>query len=496
MIILRRVFRTTVAFTPWFLRVLVFALVIGILSSFSSSPGLNGLLWILWGFVSVVSIPMGSTLRALLLKFRTVGARWPECRAAVALTGRDKQYLWWRSGVGQTDDEVRRARLERRNPGLEEDQDSVNLISLFTVLVGFRYSLVRYFDTPRLLSWSLRPGFLSMVVRRTKSGQSAEDLCSPETVGLLTQTMRELTGFFSLQVRAEAVGPNTQLNILFVDPLQGRRDSLEPSAGLVRIGVDETGNDVFYDPFEATHTAVQGMTRSGKSTQEDTRLSGLAGRNDVRVCGLDPTAVLLGPWVGVGGGLIATPATANETPVYQHFLEVITAIVAVMDERTMNLAAMSRDKLDRVDFSAVVPVLVVVLEEWPGILRASAAEDAAESRKPAERVAAKIEAAVGRLVAEGAKSGIRVLLLGQRLSAKALDTDSRSNFGVRHTLRVDNADAVGMLHDNSAQWAPIVAKFEPGLGLLEAPGKGQRRYRADFTDYETYLRRVKAVSRV
>ncbi|AZU00003.1 hypothetical protein CXR29_04165 [Brevibacterium linens] len=157
----------------------------------------------------------------------------------------------------------------------------------------------------------------------------------------------------------------------------------------------------------------------------------------------------------------------------------------------MQLAANGIDKLGPGDFSAELPCMVVVLEEWPGIIRAAAAEDVTKERKSAERVGPKIEAGVARLLAEGAKSGVRVLLLGQRLSAKSLDTDSRSNFGVRHTLRVDNADAVGMLHDHASEWAPIVAAFEPGQGLIERPGMGQRRYRADFTSYDTYLRRVK-----
>src|SRR5699024_10186118 len=151
----------------------------------------------------------------------------------------------------------------------------------------------------------------------------------------------------------------------------------------------------------------------------------------------------------------------------------LTDIVSEMDQRTLQLGANGKDKLDPGDFSAELPVLVVVLEEWPGIIRAAGAEVAAENRTAAERVGPKIEAAVGRLVAEGAKSGIRVILRGQRLSSKALDTDSRSNFVVRHTLRVDNADAVGMLHDNATEWAPVVAAFDPGQGLIERPDFGQ-----------------------
>jgi DNA segregation ATPase FtsK/SpoIIIE-like protein len=198
------------------------------------------------------------------------------------------------------------------------------------------------------------------------------------------------------------------------------------------------------------------------------------------------------PFAAAGNRCIGIPGNAGNSPTYVHFLDVLTSIVEEMDRRTFLLATDGKDKLDTGDFCCALPVLVVILEEWPGIMRAAAAEDSAKGRTAVkDRVSPRIEAAVGRLVAEGAKTGIRVVLLAQRFSSKALDTDSRSNFGVRQTLRVDNADAVGMLHDNATEWAPILSVSAPGQGLIERPGLGQRRYRADYTSYETYLERVK-----
>ena len=351
-----------------------------------------------------------------------------------------------------------------------------------------------YIDVPAVVSWGVSPVEIRLRVRSTARGEDAQDLSDPVVVRHVQEAVRALLGD-SITVRAEVEASTVLLHVRFRDPLAGSRDSVMPSeAGPVRIGVDETGENITWNPYEATHTATQGMTRSGKSVQEYTRFSGVAGRADVEVCGLDPTGVLLGPWVDAGCTRIGVPATAGETPVYEHFRQVLDGLVDVMDRRTMQLAAIGKDKLDAADFSAKLPVLVVVLEEWPGILRAAGAEDAAEGRKPAERVAPKIDAGVGRLVAEGAKAGVRVNLLAQRLSAKSLDTDSRSNFGARHTMRVDNADAVGMLHANAAEWAPIVAEFQAGQGLIERPGLGQRRYRADYTSYETYLARVRKES--
>lgn len=486
--------RLTFGWVAWAVRGFLAVVLVGIVTGMTDSALLVFVLWLLWVAGGFVALPMRAVLRALAIKVRWC-VPW-----AVAVAGQrvssNFDYIGWRSGHGQSEDEARKARLER-NPNLtEEDGHSWSDFArwgLYTAGLLPRYRTERFLDTPRLVSWSLTAAGMTLRVRRAKSGTTAEDVGSVDSVQRFTQTFKELTGAWSLILRSEVDGPHTIFRLLWSDPLSGSRSSREPTGDRspVRIGLDERGEDVLWDPFDATHTAVQGMTRSGKSIQEYTRLSGIAAREDVEVCGLDPTGVLLGPFVSAGNRRIGVPGNAGDSPIYRHFLDVLTGIVSEMDRRTLQLAADGKDKLDAGDFSSELPCLVTVLEEWPGISRAAVSEDAAENRKPAERVGPKIEAAVGRLVAEGAKSGIRVILLGQRLSSKALDTDSRSNFGVRHTLRVDNADAVSMLHDNGTEWAPIVAAFEPGQGLIERPGFGQRRYRADYTSYETYLERVK-----
>lgn len=486
--------RRVARWAAWAARGLAAAVLVAIIVTLVDSSALSALLWVLWVAGAFVALPMRTVVHVLYIKLLT-GVPWAVARAAVRIST-----LWpfvaWASGFGQKEDEVRKSRLER-NPNLTEEDEAAwtDLVRYGLFLAGLVRAerAERYFDTPRLVSWSVTGTSMSLRVRRGKAGTTAADVGGVQAVERFSQTFKEVTGAWSLILRSQVDGPHTIFRLLWSDPLAGSRSSREPTGDRapVRIGLDERGEEVMWDPFDATHTAVQGMTRSGKSIQEYTRLSGIAVRDDVAVCGLDPTGVLLAPFASAGNRRIGVPGNAGDSPIYRHFLDVLTGIVDEMDQRTTQLARGGKDKLGPGDFSAELPVLVVVLEEWPGIIRAAAAEDAAESRKPPERVGPKIEAAVGRLVAEGAKSGVRVILLGQRLSSKALDTDSRSNFGVRHTLRVDNADAVSMLHDNGTEWAPIVAAFESGQGLIERPGFGQRRYRADYTSYETYLERVK-----
>src|SRR5690625_2257303 len=415
---LRRVLR----WSAWAARGLAAAVLVGIIGGLVDSPAVSALLWVLWVAGAFIALPMRTVVHVLYVKLLT-GVPWAVARAAVRIST-----LWpfvaWASGFGQKEDEVRKSRLER-NPNLTEEDEAAwtDLVRYGLFLAGLVRAerAERYFDTPRLVAWSATTTSMTLRVRRGKAGTTAADVGSVESVQRFSQTFKELTGAWSLILRSEVDGPHTVFRLLWSDPLAGSRSSLESTAGAVRIGLDERGEDVVWDPFDATHTAVQGQTRSGKSIQEYTRLSGLAGRGDVEVCGLDPTGVLLGPFAAAGNRRIGVPTKAGDTPIYRHFLDVLTDIVSEMDQRTLQLGANGKDKLDPGDFSAELPVLVVVLEEWPGIIRAAGAEDAAENRKAAERVGPKIEAAVGRLVAEGAKSGIRVMLLGQRLSSKALE---------------------------------------------------------------------------
>jgi S-DNA-T family DNA segregation ATPase FtsK/SpoIIIE len=173
---------------------------------------------------------------------------------------------------------------------------------------------------------------------------------------------------------------------------------------------------------------------------------------------------------------------------------VMDAVVREMDGRIVGLLASDRDKLD--DFTADLPLLVVVMEEYPGLLGAAEAQDAAEGRKPAERLASRLQRNVRRLIQEGAKVGVRVILVAQRMDAATVGGAERSNLGARFTLRVDNADAVKMLHPNaSLEQIATVSGFDPGTGLVEMPGIPLQRFKADYLDYGNYSRVVREASR-
>lgn len=263
------------------------------------------------------------------------------------------------------------------------------------------------------------------------------------------------------------------LNAVIVAPPPSNRTDLP-----IILGCDESGSPVIYDPRDPVHVAFQGMTRSGKSVLTYVLLAGLAMRSDVVVTGCDPSGVLLRPWKeGRGGEWIALGTRDME----RHAL-VLERLVAEMDKRIEWLAGSGVDKFET--FDADLPVLVVILEEWPGLLSAAKATDS--------DLCKRIERAHGRLVKEGLKVGVRLVTLAQRMSARAMDTDDRSNYGLRATLRVDNGDSLRMLHDGSAT-PPFdeVRAWPAGVGIVEQPGRPLMRWRVFLLDYRGYIARVR-----
>ncbi|MDO5698611.1 MAG: FtsK/SpoIIIE domain-containing protein [Dermatophilus congolensis] len=282
------------------------------------------------------------------------------------------------------------------------------------------------------------------------------------------------------------------LDVLRRDPLGAERVAPNPArhtAGDVELGRDEYGHPVTVDPYGTAHMGLQGASRSGKSSTSYTLLAALAHRSDVVVCGVDPSGLLLGAFVtGPAAAYIATGTRADDLT---HTAHVLSRLVELMDSRIADLRSAGVDKF--ATYTAAVPVVWVVLEEYPGLLSAAKALDGEKGAKAGERIAPRLERAVGRLVKEGAKVGVCVLVISQRMSADALATDDRANLAVRCSLRVDNADAVVMLHDGIPRAGlEAVRQFKPGVGLFEAPGLPLRRVRMHHTDYATYRRRVAA----
>lgn len=267
------------------------------------------------------------------------------------------------------------------------------------------------------------------------------------------------------------------VTVLDVDPLA----AAVPLAGGVgvHLGRDEGGDDLRLDPVELPHTICQGVTRSGKSVWTYGLLSQLAHRPDVLVAGCDPTGLLFRPFAGSrhapwqSAGL-ADPG-AHE--------KVLAGLVDEMDAR---IAALPADR-DVLDVSPDRPLLVVVLEEYPGLLRVL---DAAATRD--DKPGARVRALVSRLLAEGAKAGVRVVILAQRAEASVVGAFERAMCSLRISFRCDNRASVELLHPGAP---PALADAHttalPGVALVSRPGYELARVRAPYLGgYPQYVAAV------
>lgn len=255
----------------------------------------------------------------------------------------------------------------------------------------------------------------------------------------------------------------------------------------ISLGRDSSGRRVAVDIATASHLLICGEVRSGKSVLTYLILGALAGDfGRVRVAGIDPTGVLLGPF----RDRFADPWIVLGTEDGQAMLRCLEDLVAEMDQRLRMLGGF--DKISR--FSPAVPLLVVVLEELPGIIRALDAHDKSSGAKPTERLAPRARLAIERLVSEAAKVGIRVLSLAQRPDADVLGGYARAQMPTRIALRMGAAEDFRMLFsDISPEDAAVGIQSPPGTGFIRQPGQPLRRFRADHVrDYALYRERVLA----
>lgn len=264
-----------------------------------------------------------------------------------------------------------------------------------------------------------------------------------------------------------------RVTLLAVDPLAGVPAPRAASAGFpVDLGHGEDGRPVRVDLGSGAHVIVQGATRSGKSVGLYGVLGQLARVPHVEVTGCDPTGLLLAPW-RVRTAVVA-PSLGTVDPAAH--VAVLEALTSTMDGRIRGI----RRGADAVDLGERCPLLVVVLEEYPGLLRVLDGTDKALGRFA--------RAAVARLLSEGGKAGVRVVLVAQRAEAAVIGGFERGQASHRISFRVDTADAVKMLHpDVSPEVVAGHAVAPDGVALLTAPGVPLCRFRAPFTSYAEYL---------
>lgn len=275
------------------------------------------------------------------------------------------------------------------------------------------------------------------------------------------------------------------------DPLaEGRATTWARENGLPILGRTATGaNWCLNIGSDAWHLATQGMSRSGKSVFAYALLGALAqeSRNGrIIIGGVDPTGILLGPWDSHPGDEYRCSGLHDLDAV----VTTVHAAVTEMDTRIAQLRARFLDKIDP-DAPDAPPTLLFVLEEYPGLISALKSADAGSKEKRLPLV----KQGVQRLIQEGAKAGIRVWMIAQRMDAEIIGGSERSNLGTRISFRVDNADAVKMLMPESTpELVELIARFQPGYAVVAQPGEAPQMVRVDYTVYGEYVKRVQSLT--
>ena len=346
---------------------------------------------------------------------------------------------------------------------LRVDTETVSGLTIGTPLV--RNISFDGLDGPPVLLVELRPGML---------------------IGDLTEhSARFATAMGCRSMRAELAGLDYPVGSVWVrftvgpDPLAAAFAPAELLAGPnghVVWGRGEDGSTVSMGLHgDSPHVVAQGQTGSGKSTWVYGVLGQLAGRPDVVVAGSDPTGLLWRPWP-------ASPLRVGGLRDPQVHEAMLARLIAEMDDRLDAMPAL----LDKSPTGPDLPVIVVVLEEYAGLLRAADQAD--------PKLGKAIRSHVGRLLAESRKVGFRVLMLVQRAEASIIGGAERSNLAGRVSFRVDGRDSVKLLHGPDVPEDVVSAhmRADAGVALFEAPGLPLGRLRAPLSSYGDYVATVTA----
>jgi hypothetical protein len=265
---------------------------------------------------------------------------------------------------------------------------------------------------------------------------------------------------------------HVRIDLVASDPLAATVPfPLVRDLGEVVFGIDEHGDTVTERLDELTHVVVQGATRSGKSAWTYSLLAQLAAHPHVEVAGIDPTGLLLRPFGAHPRGWRVIGTTDPAT----RYTAAIDAVVAEMDTRIAAIPA----RRDTTPIGPGCPLLVVVLEEWAAVGRLLGHTRAKPS--PVHRQ-------VARLLAEGAKAGIRVVTVVQRAEADVVGAFERDQALTRLSFAVNDANTLKMLHpDITTDQADRHATSPKGVALLTAPAQPLLRLRGPWIGgYGTY----------
>ena len=269
-------------------------------------------------------------------------------------------------------------------------------------------------------------------------------------------------------------------------PVRVQASSSSAVPGVI-LGRSEAGEAVRWaPPSDLSHLAIQGQSRSGKSSLLYGVIGQLLSKGHF-VCGVDPAGNLFKSWPPrrLPDGTDSSSLIANGLADLQQLRTVLDGLLGLLDGRLETLGQSPADKLRPDDLRH--PPVFVVLDEFAGLV--SLVKTADQTLGKDEKLSPLLETVKDRLLAEGLKVNLVMIISTQRFDASILGGAARSNIRTRVTLRVDNADAIRMLHDSVPDdLRAAIPSFPAGRGVVEGASDAfeLREMRAPFTRYEEY----------
>ncbi|GAA4855549.1 hypothetical protein GCM10023201_57390 [Actinomycetospora corticicola] len=326
------------------------------------------------------------------------------------------------------------------------------------------------------------PRFGALRVVRGRTTFTTELLPGGEPEDITKHALRlaHSLGFHGLRV--DPIGGRwVRIVLLDSDPLRDgfalRRLITTRADETVILGRAEDGVTLGHALADAAHLAVQGQNGAGKSAFTYGLLAQVCAAPDVLIAGSDITGLVLGrAWTGTAHHDWQTTGTRD---LLAH-AALLDRLVAEMDRRLDTMPP----RRDKIIPTTTTPLVLVVLEEFPGLLRAAQAKD--------KKLAERITSAVLRLVSEGRKAAFRVLMLAQRFEANAVGGGyARDQFALRLSFRVPGESLVMLHGEDARKLGPEHANSAPGIAYLSAPGHDCTRLRAPYLgDYGEFCDRI------
>lgn len=295
---------------------------------------------------------------------------------------------------------------------------------------------------------------------------------------LAAEALRIAPALGARRVIVEPLGlTHARLHLLAADPL----DAVVLLPEVAPVGLLGYGEDAWpvCDPLcKRPHVVLQGQTRSGKSVWTYGQLAGAVLDPTVLVAGIDPTGLLFRPFTGSQHAAWQVSGLSEDLAAH---LALLDRLCAEMDRR-LTVMPPHRDVLP---LDGDTPAVLVVLEELAALYRVADMIDTKTGKR--------VRMLVGRLLSEGHKVGVRMLLIVQRADAAVIDGLARAQCATRVSFSVSDPEAVRMLHPAVTDVSDVLGAL-PGVALLTQPGTPLARFRSPLMagGYAEYTDRVKA----